>query len=171
MTTGGAYMPKPDKNELIKSILDGDGILSDEKELVDLLIKEKVSRNVNKLHKSQLTPGNKMADKMAKFVGSWGFVIIFIAMMALWIVFNQLAGDAFDPYPFILLNLALSCIAAVQAPIIMMSQNRQEEKDRLRARNDYKVNIKSEIIVEDLHKKLDMLIENQKSILERIGKV
>jgi uncharacterized membrane protein len=159
-----------DKNELIKSILEETEILSDEEELIDLLVKEKVSKNVNKLHKNQLTLGNKMSDKLAKFVGSWGFVTIFLVIMAFWIVLNQTAKGPFDPYPFILLNLALSCIAAIQAPIIMMSQNRQEEKDRLRAQNDYKVNIKSELIIEDLHKKLDMLIENQKALLERLGK-
>jgi uncharacterized membrane protein len=160
-------MPAFDKNELIKSILEETEIIADEEELIDLLVKEKVSKNVNKVHKNQLTLGNRMADRMARFVGSWGFVMIFVAVMALWVIFNQAAKAPFDPFPFILLNLALSCIAAIQAPIIMMSQNRQEEKDRLRAQNDYKVNIKSELIIEDLHKKLDILIENQKAILER----
>jgi uncharacterized membrane protein len=161
-------MPVLDKNELIKSILEETEIISDEEELIDLLVKEKVTKNVNKLHKNQLTLSNRMADKMAKFVGSWGFVIIFVVIMVIWIVFNQTVKGPFDPFPFILLNLALSCIAAIQAPIIMMSQNRQEEKDRLRAQNDYKVNIKSELIIEDLQKKLDMLIENQQAILEKL---
>lgn len=159
-----------DKNELIKSILEETEILSDEEEIIDLLVKEKVSRNVNTIHKDQLTLGNRMSDKMAKFVGSWGFVIIFMSMLIIWIVMNEIIKAPFDPYPFILLNLALSCIAAIQAPIIMMSQNRQEEKDRLRAQNDYKVNIKSELIIEDLHKKLDMLIENQRNLLEKLDR-
>lgn len=157
-----------DKNELIKSILEETEILEDEEEVMDLLVREKVSKNVNTLHKNQLTLGNRMADKMAKFVGSWGFVIIFAVILIVWITMNQLITAPFDPFPFILLNLALSCVAAIQAPIIMMSQNRQEEKDRLRAQNDYKVNIKSELIIEDLHKKLDLLIENQRMILEKM---
>ena len=156
------------KNELIKSILDENALLADEEEVIDLLIKEKVSRNINTLHKDRLSLGGKMADKLAKFVGSWRFVLIFIGLMVLWIAFNAAFPWPFDAYPFILLNLMLSCVAAIQAPIIMMSQNRQEEKDRLRSQNDYKVNVKSEVIVEDLHKKLDQLIENQKALLEKL---
>ena len=96
---------------------------------------------------------------MAAFAGSWTFILTFTGVLVLWIVFNNLAAlRAFDPYPFILLNLVLSCVAAIQAPLIMMSQKRQEEKDRLRSENDYKVNLKSEIILKDLHKKLDYVI-------------
>jgi uncharacterized membrane protein len=157
-----------DKKELIKSILEESEILVDEEEVIDLLLKEKVSKDVNSIHKSQLTLGNRMSDSMAKFVGSWGFVIIFAVVLFFWIVFNQIVKRPFDPFPFILLNLVLSCIAAIQAPIIMMSQNRQEQKDRIRSQNDYKVNVKSELIVEDLHKKLDLLIENQKEILSKM---
>lgn len=93
---------------------------------------------------------------------------MFIGVLLLWMIVNAvfLANDGFDPYPFILLNLVLSCVAAVQAPLIMMSQNRQEEKDRLRAENDYRVNIKSECILEDLHGKVDALLENQETILK-----
>jgi uncharacterized membrane protein len=110
-----------------------------------------------------------MADKMAEFAGSWIFIFSFTAVLFSWLLINIiLSKKAFDPFPFILLNLLLSCIAAIQAPIIMMSQNRQEKKDRLRAQNDYKVNIKSELIVEDLHYKLDKLMENQSEIIERL---
>ena len=112
-----------------------------------------------------------MSDSLAKSVGSWGFVIVFIIVLLLWIFANQyLITKPFDPFPFILLNLVLSCIAAIQAPIIMMSQNRQEEKDRMRSQNDYKINIKSELIIEDLHKKLEALMENQKEILAKLKK-
>ena len=109
---------------------------------------------------------------MARFAGSWAFIFSFIAVMVIWMVINLVLGSrAFDEYPFILLNLVLSCIAAVQAPLIMMSQNRQEAKDRQRAENDYKINLKSELIIDDLHKKLDLVLENQKKINRRLDKI
>jgi uncharacterized membrane protein len=112
-----------------------------------------------------------MADRIAKFAGSWTFIIIFVSILAIWIILNIiLFAKAYDPYPFILLNLILSCIAAMQAPVIMMSQNRQEVKDRLRAQNDYKINLKAEIIIEDLHEKVDKLIENQEIIMSILSK-
>ena len=101
----------------------------------------------------------KIADKIAHLGGSWTFIIIFIILLISWMIYNILAKDSLDPYPFILLNLILSCIAAIQAPIIMMSQNRQEQKDRQRNENDYKVNLKTEIIIQDLHNKLDQILE------------
>ena len=161
-------MANVDRNELLKSILDETEILADEEEIIDLLVKEKVTRNINTVHKDQLSFGDRMSDKLSKFVGSWRFVLVFVGIMAVWIAFNATAPWPFDAFPFILLNLLLSCVAAIQAPVIMMSQNRQEEKDRLRAQNDYKVNIKSELIIEDLHKKLDQLIENQRKLLEKL---
>ena len=161
-------MANIDKNELIKSILNETEILEDEEEVIHMLVKEKVSLNINSLHKDQSSFGGRMSDKLAKFVGSWRFVIMFISIMLVWIAFNAIMPQPFDGFPFILLNLMLSCVAAIQAPVIMMSQNRQEEKDRLRSQNDYKVNVKSELIVEDLHKKLDLLIENQKALLEKL---
>ena len=113
--------------------------------------------------------GQRASDAVAKFAGSWAFIFSFIAIMVLWMLLNILMADkAFDIYPFILLNLVLSCIAAVQAPLIMMSQNRQEAKDRERAENDDKVNLKSELIVDDLHKKLDRVLENQKELRNRL---
>ncbi len=113
--------------------------------------------------------GQRASDAVAKFAGSWAFIFSFIAIMVLWMLLNILMADkAFDIYPFILLNLVLSCIAAVQAPLIMMSQNRQEAKDRERAENDDKVNLKSELIVDDLHKKLDRVLENQKELRHRL---
>ncbi len=117
----------------------------------------------------KLSFGQRASDAVAKFAGSWAFIFSFIAIMVLWMLLNILMADkAFDAYPFILLNLVLSCIAAVQAPLIMMSQNRQEAKDRERAENDYKVNLKSELIVDDLHKKLDRVLENQKELHHRL---
>jgi uncharacterized membrane protein len=110
-----------------------------------------------------------VADKVASFGGSWTFIISFIIFLLIWIAFNAfwLANKGFDPYPFILLNLILSCIAALQAPVIMMSQNRQEEKDRERAKKDYKINLKSELEIRELHEKIDHLIINyQQDLLE-----
>lgn len=161
-------MDNPSKEELIRSILEETQVLEDEEEVMHLLVKEKLTRNINSEHKEQLTLGERMSDKLAKGAGSWTFVIAFISVLVLWIVVNVVVAKPFDVYPFILLNLLLSCVAAIQAPVIMMSQNRQEEKDRLRSQNDYKVNVKSELIIEDLHKKLDLLIENQKALLEKL---
>ena len=110
--------------------------------------------------------GQKAADKIAKFAGSWAFIFSFVGVLIAWMVINAiLASKAFDPYPFILLNLVLSCVAAIQAPLIMMSQNRQEEKDRRRAENDYKVNLKTEILIEDLHNKMNRILARQETIL------
>jgi uncharacterized membrane protein len=110
-----------------------------------------------------MTPGQKISDKVAQFGGSWKFIIFFLILLAVWITYNAIAlGKAsFDPYPFILMNLILSCIAALQAPVIMMSQNRKEEIDRKRAENDYMVNLKAEIEIRNLHEKLDLLMEEQ----------
>lgn len=121
----------------------------------------------------KLTSGQKLADKVASFGGSWTFIIAFFTFLLLWIALNVfwLANKGFDPYPFILLNLLLSCIAAIQAPVIMMSQNRQEEKDRDRAKKDYMINLKSELEIRMLHEKLDHLIMNQQQELIEIQKV
>ncbi|MBC8155630.1 MAG: DUF1003 domain-containing protein [Bacteroidetes bacterium] len=110
-----------------------------------------------------LTPGQKLSDRVARFGGSWRFIILFGIILTLWIIFNVLAIGAyrFDPYPFILMNLILSCIAALQAPIIMMSQNRQEEKDRMRSENDYLINLKAEMQIRSLNQKIDVLLEEQ----------
>ena len=110
-----------------------------------------------------LTPGQSLADKVARFEGSWTYIISFLLILFAWIAYNAMASNKliFDPYPFILMNLILSCIAALQAPVIMMSQNRQEEKDRQRAQNDYIINLKAELEVRSLHKKMDLLLEEQ----------
>ncbi|GGD05036.1 DUF1003 domain-containing protein [Enterococcus wangshanyuanii] len=124
---------------------------------------ETISNNLNTTLEKNLTIGQKTADAIAKFGGSWPFIFIFIIVLVVWIILNstQLLGKPFDRYPFILLNLALSCLAAIQAPVIMMSQNRQEARDREQANNDYKVNLKAEIEVNLLHEKMDYLINSQ----------
>lgn len=118
---------------------------------------------------SSQTFGEKLSDSVAQFGGSWRFIIFFGVIILAWVVLNSfiLVKKPFDPYPYILLNLILSCIAALQAPVIMMSQNRKEEKDRLRSLNDYAINLKSELEVRNLHQKIDVLIfEEMKSLLD-----
>lgn len=157
------------KEDLIKKILENDTDLAHcqiDEELVHELLSGKVSKDINNVHDENLSYGQKTADKIASFGGSWTFIIGFLAVLLLWIVINTiiLVSRPFDPYPFVFLNLVLSCLAAIQAPIIMMSQNRQTEKDRLTANNDYLVNLKSELIIEDLHYKLDEVIETKNEI-------
>ncbi|TAD91357.1 MAG: DUF1003 domain-containing protein [Bacteroidetes bacterium] len=123
----------------------------------------------NLLHppKEILTRGQRLSDKIARFGGSWAFIGSFFLVLASWITFNVSVSltQRFDPYPFILMNLILSCIAALQAPVIMMSQNRQEEKDRKRGENDYMINLKAELELRALHQKIDLLIEEQLAVL------
>lgn len=145
-----------DDKELLGYILNTPHDNMTNEEIIHLLLENTVATR----GEEKETFGQRAADKMAAFAGSWGFILSFSALLLLWIVVNLIAASrAFDPYPFILLNLVLSCIAAVQAPLIMMSQQRQEQKDRQRSENDYKINLKSEIILKDLHKKLDYIIE------------
>jgi uncharacterized membrane protein len=122
---------------------------------------------------SKLSLGQRVADKVATFGGSWTFIISFGVFLVCWITLNAvfLASRAFDPFPFILLNLILSCIAAMQAPVIMMSQNRQEEKDRERAKKDYMINLKSEVEIRMLHEKIDHMIMHQQQELIEIQKL
>ena len=132
-----------------------------DEEVLALLADSKLSANPSQ---EKYTIGQRAADKIAKFAGSWAFIFSFTGLLLLWMAINVLlAARAFDAYPFILLNLVLSCIAAIQAPLIMMSQNRQEEKDRRRAENDYKVNLKTEIMIEEIYNKLNRLLEAQEA--------
>ena len=136
-----------------------------DEEVLNLLADSKISVDPNK-KRERYTVGQRAADAIAKFAGSWAFIFSFSTVLALWMIVNiLLAVKAFDPYPFILLNLVLSCVAAIQAPLIMMSQNRQEEKDRRRAENDYKVNLKTEIMIEALHDKMNRILAQQEKIL------
>ena len=161
---------KYNKNKIIKELLkDTNKELTDE-EFINELLSTSITEETSK--KTKETFGQKAADAVAKFAGSWAFIFSFISVMIIWMVTNViLATNAFDAYPFILLNLVLSCIAAVQAPLIMMSQNRQEAKDRARAENDYRVNLKSEILIDELYKKISQLTENQKKILKILEEI
>lgn len=158
------------KEKIIKELLHStDKELTDE-ELMSEILSTNVSENSEKNEREEkITFGQKAADAVARFAGSWAFIFSFIAVMVIWMVINVLlAAKAFDAYPFILLNLVLSCIAAVQAPLIMMSQNRQEVKDRKRAENDYRVNLKSEFVIDALYKKLESVSEMQKKIFKKL---
>ena len=135
-----------------------------DEEVLNLLADSKISISPEK-DKEKYTFGQRAADSIAKFAGSWAFIFSFAGVLIIWMVINTiLAAKAFDPYPFVLLNLVLSCVAAIQAPLIMMSQNRQEEKDRRRAENDYKVNLKTEIMIEDLYDKVNMILNKPMQI-------
>ncbi len=156
-----------ENRKLLKEVLkDIRRDMSDE-EVLNLLADSKISVKPE-TEKGKYTLGQRAADAIAKFAGSWAFIFSFTGVLILWMVVNALlASKAFDPYPFILLNLVLSCVAAIQAPLIMMSQNRQEEKDRRRAENDYKVNLKTEIMIEDLYDKVNAILAKQ-SELEKL---
>ncbi len=140
-----------------------------DEEVLNLLADSKISVDPNK-KREKYTVGQRAADAIAKFAGSWAFIFSFSAVLVLWMIVNiLLAVKAFDPYPFILLNLVLSCVAAIQAPLIMMSQNRQEEKDRRRAENDYKVNLKTEIMIEDLYDKINLILKKQAALEKKLA--
>ena len=156
------------KKEIVKMLLNKNLDVEDEEQLLDMLIDEPISIDVDKREKQNETFGDRVADKITKIAGSWTFIIIFVVFLLTWIILNLYAIDNLDPYPFILLNLVLSCVAALQAPIIMMSQNRAAKKDSLRSQNDYKTDLKSELILEDLHEKMNKIIANQTKILKKI---
>ena len=135
-------------------------------EVLNLLADSKISENPTA---EKYTLGQRAADTIARFAGSWAFIFSFTGVLVLWMVVNTvMAAKAFDPFPFILLNLVLSCVAAIQAPLIMMSQNRQEEKDRRRAENDYKVNLKTEIMIEDLYDKVNAILVKQSALEKKL---
>lgn len=155
------------KKEIVKMLLKQDLEERDEQELIEKLIDNPIAIDVDKLEDENMTKSDKLADLLCAKAGSWRFIIGFTSFLVLWIIFNSviLITKAFDPYPFILLNLALSCVAALQAPIIMMSQNRQAKKDSLRSHNDYLTDLKSELILEVLHDQINELNKNQRKIL------
>lgn len=158
-----------ENRKLLKEVLrDIQKDMTDE-EVLALLADSRVSVNPSE-EKEKYTLGQRAADAIAKFAGSWAFIFSFTGGLVLWMAVNALlAARAFDPYPFILLNLVLSCIAAIQAPLIMMSQNRQEEKDRRRAENDYKVNLKTEIMIEDLYDKVNAILAKQSALEKQLN--
>jgi len=146
-----------DSDEFIKKLQSiVEQTIKEEKSIVEKLLNEPVEN---------LTKGEQISDKVAKFGGSWSFIIWFAVVLVCWIIYNSLSSKSFDPYPFILMNLILSCVAALQAPIIMMSQNRQEQKDRKRSENDYLINLKAELEIRSLHQKLDLLVQEQIKLL------
>jgi uncharacterized membrane protein len=154
------------RTEYVKNVLETEkGELStlEEEVLKSLKEQELLSENINVEFDQKLTFGQRLSDKLADSAGSWGFIIAFGVVILLWIIINTvlLIFRHFDPYPFILLNLVLSCLAALQAPVILMSQNRQESRDRLRAEYDYRVNLKAELEIRNLHEKMDHLLKNQ----------
>lgn len=155
------------RNQIISELLHVTDEEFTDEELIHQLIATEVTKNADK--DEHMTFGQRAADAVARFAGSWAFIFSFIAVMVIWMVINLVLGSrAFDEYPFILLNLVLSCIAAVQAPLIMMSQNRQEEKDRRRAENDYKVNLKTEIMIEDLYDKVNAILAKQSALEKKL---
>jgi len=150
----------------VKDVLEMEkGELSTLEEQVIKSLKENelLSKNINTEFEQKLTFGERLADKIANFGGSWNFIVIFGGVLLLWVAVNSmiLIWRPFDPYPFILLNLVLSCLAAIQAPVILMSQNRQESRDRLRSEHDYLINLKAELEIRHLHEKIDHLLMNQ----------
>ena len=163
---------RPDVHKLAEQLLHEDfDLLSPPEQVVINRIADglHISRNVIEEHQEKLTPGQRLADRVASFGGSWPFIILFLVVLAAWIIMNTLIlaewNHTFDPYPYILLNLVLSMLAAIQAPVIMMSQNRHSEKDRIDAAHDYEVNLKAELEIMSLHQKLDMLRQEQWSEL------
>lgn len=160
---------KKTKKEIVKMLLNNKEInIDDEDELLDLLIDEPISIDALKEEEKNIKFGDKVADKITKFVGSWTFILGFSSFLIIWVLINLYLINNLDPYPFILLNLVLSCIAALQAPIIMMSQNREAKRDSLRSKNDYRTDLKSELILEELHEKLEKIEKNQKEILKEL---
>ena len=160
---------KKTKKEIVKMLLNNNELEDEDlDELLDLLVDQPLSIDVDKQEEAKMTRGDYLADRLSEVAGSWGFILGFSLFLIGWIVLNTIIltkGSRVDPYPFILLNLLLSCLAALQAPIIMMSQNRQAAKDSIRNQNDYRTDLKSELILEELHDKMDEILKNQRKIM------
>lgn len=156
------------KKEIVQMLLKKQLESTDEEELINMLIDEPIAVDVDKQSDANRTLGDRIADKLTEIAGSWTFIIGIIIFLLLWIILNIYILENADPYPFILLNLLLSCVAALQAPIIMMSQNREAKKDRLRSSNDYKTDLKSELILEELHIEIKRLTANQNKIIKML---
>ena len=161
------------KREIVRMLLNQSLEEKDEEEIMDLLINNPITVDVDKENDESMTFGDRVADKLSAIAGSWTFIIVFSGFLIFWIILNGvlLTKNAVDPYPFILLNLLLSCLAALQAPIIMMSQNREAKKDTIRNKNDYYTDLKSELILEQLHDHLEVVIKNQHKILSYLKKI
>lgn len=154
------------KKELVKQVLRTELNTENEEELIDLLVNSPIAVDVDKIDRENAKKSDIIADKFALFAGSWGFIIGFSTFLLLWVLTNTIfLVKGFDPYPFILLNLFLSCVAALQAPIIMMSQNRQAKKESMRNDLDYRIDLKSELILEELYEKINTVLKNQTKII------
>lgn len=166
--------PNKTKREIVKMLLNREIDAQDEEALLDLLVDQPISIDVDKQEESKMSFGDHLADKISAIAGSWFFIALFISFLIIWIVLNTVLlnkNQRLDEYPFILLNLLLSCISALQAPIIMMSQNRQSEKDSLRNQNNYRIDLKSELILEELHDKIETINKQQKDIIRRLDRI
>ena len=164
------------RKDYVKEVLQeeiGELSVLDHEVIESLQQHEILSNDISKQFEKQLTFGERLSDRIASFGGSWRFIILFGVVLVVWIILNAalLLNRGFDPYPFILLNLILSCLAAMQAPIIMMSQNRAEVRDRLRSENDYKINLKAELEIRHLHEKIDHLLRRQYNRLFEIQQI
>lgn len=164
------------RNKYIQQMLiEEKGELTDLEESVIQSLKDHdiLSKNVDSEYDEKLSRGDRISDKLAAYGGSWKFIITFAVILFVWILINSivLLSRPFDPYPFILLNLVLSCLAAIQAPVIMMSQNRQEAKDRARSEHDYQINLKAEVEIRTLHQKIDHLLTHQWERLVQIQQI
>ena len=159
------------KKKIVKELLDQELNDKNEKELVEMLFNSSILIDVDKTEDNSRTKGDIIADRVSEIVGSWRFIICFSIFLLSWIIFNFIFDtNAFDPYPYILLNLMLSCIAALQAPIIMMSQNRQVKKDSIRNQNDYRVDLKSELLLEELYENINQVLKNQRKLIKLLEK-
>ena len=157
------------KKELVKKLLKQEISIEDEDDLLEMLIDRPITIDVDKQEDKSLTRGEKLADKLSEVAGSWSFIIGFSIFIIIWIIINTvILNKASDPYPFVLLNLVLSCLASLQAPIIMMSQNRQAKKDSIRNQNDYQIDLKSELILEHIHEELRESLKNQRMIIRML---
>ena len=154
------------KEKLVKQLINRDFDIADEDELIEMLLDNPTAIDSDKVEDERRTFGDRLADRVTEVAGSWTFIIFFCAFLIIWMIINYYMIVNVDPYPFILLNLILSCIAALQAPIIMMSQNRAAKKDSLRSLNDYKTDLKSELILEVLHDQIKDIQISQKKILK-----
>ena len=163
---GGLTMKDLDRKEIERIIESRDEKLVDE--LIELI---KQSNAAMTAKQKKYTFGDKIADKIASFAGSWAFIIIFMSLLIFWLIFNIVSKNPVDPFPFILLNLLLSMIAAIQAPLIMMSQNREEERNEEKATSDFFVNVKSELLIEDIHTNIEKIAQDYDKILKYLEKM
>ncbi len=164
--------PVVNKKELVKKLLKQEIDAENEQELLEMLIDRPITIDVDKQEDQTITKGEMLADKLSEVAGSWGFIIGFAIFIIIWITINTvILKKASDPYPFVLLNLVLSCLASLQAPIIMMSQNRQAKKDSIRNQNDYQIDLKSELILERLHEEIQESLRNERQIIRLLKRV